>query len=89
MLANDEDVRFDLSEKPEFDGFQWVSYWYPVNKVIDFKRDVYRRALKQLAPRLPVDHSLSGPGEQKSGQSPGQGPAQEAHSEVTTDSGPR
>jgi len=61
MLASDDEVRFDLCEKPEFDGFAWVSYWYPVNKVIDFKRDVYRRALKQLAPRLPVNQALLNP----------------------------
>jgi len=57
MLADDTEVRFDRSHKPEFDGFEWVSYWYPVNQVIEFKRDVYRRALKQLAPRLPVDQA--------------------------------
>jgi len=54
MLCEEELIRFDQGDKPEFDGFEWVSYWYPVNKVIDFKRDVYRRALKQLAPKLPV-----------------------------------
>jgi len=58
MLASDEEVRFDLCQKPEFDGFAWVSYWYPVNQVIEFKREVYRRALKQLAPRLPIDQAL-------------------------------
>jgi len=63
MLASDEEVRFDLSQKPEFDGFAWVSYWYPVNQVIEFKRDVYRRALKQLAPRLPIDQALLMPGD--------------------------
>ena len=57
MLADDAQVRFDLCDKPEFDEFKWVSYWYPVKQVIDFKRDVYRRALKQLAPRLPVDQA--------------------------------
>lgn len=56
MLADEELIRFDQCAKPEFDGYQWVSYWYPVNKVIDFKRDVYRRALKQLATKLPIDH---------------------------------
>jgi len=54
MLCEEELIRFDQCDKPEFDGFEWVSYWYPVNKVIDFKRDVYRRALKQLATKLPV-----------------------------------
>ena len=38
------------NQKAEFDGWQWVSYWYPLNQVIAFKRDVYRRALKELAP---------------------------------------
>jgi len=40
------------SEKPEFDAWRWVSYWYPLNQVIPFKRDVYRRALKELAPNI-------------------------------------
>ena len=37
---------------PEFDDWQWVSYWYPLNQVIEFKRDVYRRALKELVTPL-------------------------------------
>jgi putative (di)nucleoside polyphosphate hydrolase len=34
--------------QPEFDDWQWVSYWYPISQVIEFKREVYRRALKEL-----------------------------------------
>jgi len=49
MLADDDAVRLDLNDKPEFDHWQWVSYWYPLNQVISFKREVYRRALKELA----------------------------------------
>lgn len=49
MLAGDEAVRLDLNEKPEFDHWEWVSYWYPLNQVISFKREVYRRALKEMA----------------------------------------
>jgi putative (di)nucleoside polyphosphate hydrolase len=26
-----------------------VSYWYPLGKVVSFKKDVYRRALKELS----------------------------------------
>ncbi|QIB65476.1 RNA pyrophosphohydrolase [Kineobactrum salinum] len=52
MLATDEAVRLDLSGKPEFDHWQWVSYWYPLDQVVAFKREVYRRALKELAPPL-------------------------------------
>ena len=49
MLADDAEVRFDRNDKPEFDHWQWVSYWYPLNQVIAFKREVYRRAMKELA----------------------------------------
>lgn len=56
LLAEDNAVRLDLNDKPEFDRWQWVSYWYPLNQVISFKREVYRRALKELALSL-GDHS--------------------------------
>lgn len=52
-LTGDETlVRFDLTEHPEFDHWRWVDYWYPVNEVVFFKRQVYRRALRELAPLL-------------------------------------
>lgn len=49
MLDDDGAVRLDMNDKPEFDHWQWVSYWYPLNQVISFKREVYRRAMKELA----------------------------------------
>lgn len=52
MLTDDKDVRFDHSETPEFDHWQWVSYWYPLGQVVSFKKDVYRRAMKELAPSI-------------------------------------
>lgn len=54
MLAADSTVCVDGAHKPEFDDWRWVSYWYPLGQVVDFKRDVYRRMLKELAMRLPV-----------------------------------
>ncbi len=57
MIASDEDVQMDASAKPEFDYWRWVSYWYPVHQVVDFKRDVYRRALHELALHLPYQGS--------------------------------
>ena len=41
-----------LTDHPEFDAYKWVSYWYPLGQVIPFKRDVYRRAMTELAPAL-------------------------------------
>ena len=52
LVSGDERVRVDISNSPEFDGWRWVSYWFPVGQVVAFKRDVYRRAMKELAPRL-------------------------------------
>jgi putative (di)nucleoside polyphosphate hydrolase len=49
LLEDDTAVQLDLNDKPEFDHWQWVSYWYPLNQVISFKREVYRRAMKELA----------------------------------------
>jgi putative (di)nucleoside polyphosphate hydrolase len=49
MLEGDDAVRLDHNAKPEFDHWQWVSYWYPLDQVISFKREVYRRAMKELA----------------------------------------
>lgn len=49
MLEEDDAVQLDLNDKPEFDHWAWVSYWYPLNQVISFKREVYRRAMKELA----------------------------------------
>lgn len=51
-LLTDES-RFCLEQpglKAEFDGWRWVSYWYPIKHVIGFKKNVYIKALKELAP---------------------------------------
>lgn len=50
FLGDDSQFYFNESAKPEFDGWQWVNYWYPLKQVIAFKREVYRKALKELAP---------------------------------------
>lgn len=52
MRCTEKHICFDSTPKPEFDGWRWVSYWYPLGQVVSFKREVYRRALCELAPRL-------------------------------------
>lgn len=42
----------DHTETPEFQDWRWVKYWQPVREVIYFKRQVYTRALEELAPLL-------------------------------------
>ena len=43
-------VRLDATDTPEFDHWRWVDFWYPVEHVVTFKRGVYARALRHLAP---------------------------------------
>lgn len=50
LIADESMVRFDAAGRPEFDGFRWVDYWHPLREVVSFKRNVYRLALKELAP---------------------------------------
>ena len=39
----------NTTKSPEFDGWRWVSFWYPVRQVVSFKKDVYRKAMKEFA----------------------------------------
>ena len=52
MLACESNLALDSCDKPEFDHFRWVDFWYPVNQVVHFKRRVYRRALEFFEPCL-------------------------------------
>ncbi len=50
LEAEAEAINLYAGTKPEFVDWRWVSYWYPVGQVVAFKRDVYRRAMTELAP---------------------------------------
>ena len=52
LVSDDEKLRFDRCDKPEFDRIRWVHFWRPVNEVIYFKRRVYARALHELGPSV-------------------------------------
>ena len=49
LVADEKNVDLEFSHKPEFDHWEWVDYWSPVRKVIDFKRNVYQQALNEFA----------------------------------------
>ena len=55
--ANTKYIRFDVGV-PEFDDWQWVSYWFPLTGVVPFKRNVYQRALLELIDAVPKRKSL-------------------------------
>lgn len=50
LKCAESDVNLLSSNHPEFDEWRWVSYWYPVRQVVSFKRDVYRKVMKEFAP---------------------------------------
>jgi putative (di)nucleoside polyphosphate hydrolase len=52
LVGRDSDVSLRVTDKPEFDAWRWSDYWVPLEDVIEFKRDVYRLALNELATHL-------------------------------------
>lgn len=48
LLGDQQRIRFDTTDAPEFDEWQWVDYWRPVEQVISFKRQVYKKALLEF-----------------------------------------
>jgi putative (di)nucleoside polyphosphate hydrolase len=52
LVGRDTDVSLRASDHPEFDAWRWSEYWIPMENVIDFKREVYKLALTELAPFL-------------------------------------
>lgn len=52
LVGNEQSIRFDMTDSPEFDQWRWVDYWQPVDQVINFKRQVYKKALREFEPIL-------------------------------------
>ena len=45
-----DDLKINLNNEmiPEFEEFEWVSYWRTLDRIIDFKKEAYRQALTEL-----------------------------------------
>ncbi|MDR2614113.1 MAG: RNA pyrophosphohydrolase [Candidatus Accumulibacter sp.] len=56
LTGRDSDVSLRATDHPEFDAWRWNDYWVPLDSVIEFKRQVYERALNELARFLDADH---------------------------------
>lgn len=52
LISSDDSIRLDATDSPEFDSWQWVEYWSPLQHVISFKRQVYKQALQEFAPLI-------------------------------------
>ncbi len=49
LINQQATIDLAVSEKPEFDAWAWVSYWYPLTQVVAFKRRVYNLAMKEFS----------------------------------------
>ena len=49
LVGDEQNINMSTTKSPEFDGWRWVSFWYPVRQVISFKKEVYRKVMKEFA----------------------------------------
>jgi putative (di)nucleoside polyphosphate hydrolase len=49
LIGTETDISLQDTDHPEFDDWQWNPYWVELESVIEFKREVYRLALSELA----------------------------------------
>jgi putative (di)nucleoside polyphosphate hydrolase len=60
LTGRDCDISLRASGHPEFDAWRWHDFWVPLEAVIEFKREVYRLGLEQLAGFLEVNPRIAG-----------------------------
>ena len=54
-----EKAEIDLNNEnnPEFDEFNWVDYWKPLDEIVEFKREIYEKVLTELEPAYKAEFS--------------------------------
>lgn len=53
LTASDSEVCLDMTGKPEFDKWVWLDWWNALEQIVEFKREVYEVAMKELVRHLP------------------------------------
>ncbi len=53
LVGGEQHMNLACNDKPEFDCWSWVDYWYPLDHVVPFKRNVYQQALMMLSAYMP------------------------------------
>jgi putative (di)nucleoside polyphosphate hydrolase len=48
LEADDGSICFNKTAYPEFTTWCWVNYWIPLEQVVSFKKEVYKKALAEL-----------------------------------------
>lgn len=50
LTSDDDTINLATSKKPEFDDWEWTSHNKPLEIIINFKKEVYTKALDELLP---------------------------------------
>ena len=53
LIASDSEVCLDTCDKPEFDKWIWLDWWNALEQIVEFKREVYESAMRELVWHLP------------------------------------
>ncbi|URJ26509.1 RNA pyrophosphohydrolase [Blochmannia endosymbiont of Camponotus modoc] len=48
LLSKDTRINIKNNKDYTFDSWKWVSLWYPIRRVVFFKRDVYRKVMQEF-----------------------------------------
>lgn len=48
LLSKDTHINISIGKYYTFDTWRWVSLWYPLRRVVFFKRNVYRTVIKEF-----------------------------------------
>ncbi|WP_084493567.1 RNA pyrophosphohydrolase [Brackiella oedipodis] len=67
LMAHESKISLRATSHPEFDAWRWSTYWVPLDLVIEFKHQVYLRALQEL--RIQLDLKLVRDFQKRSGHS--------------------
>ena len=52
LISAEKNIRFDMTNSPEFTDWLWVDISHPLTEVIDFKQRVYKLALEEFEPMI-------------------------------------
>ena len=46
--GNEKMIDLNTHSSPEFDAWRWEKFWFPLEEVINFKKEAYSKALNEL-----------------------------------------
>ena len=56
-LIKETNIDLNNENNPEFDEFNWVDYWKPLDEIVEFKREIYEKVLTELEPAYKSEFS--------------------------------